>query len=70
MKKVFFLLVVLLLPFVVQAKGECNPNNIQVQSVVLEEKTNTTLENQEIGLTNNMVNLDLKMHEVGDSVKY
>ncbi len=71
MKKLFFLLLLLLLiPFSVLAKDTCGSNDIVIQSIVLEKSVGNIEEVRDASISNQTINLGLKMNVIGDSAIY
>ena len=69
MKKKILLLLILLLPFVVNAKT-CDENKIKIESIKLESIEGNTKEKSEPLITGRKINLNLKMSKVGDTALY
>ena len=69
MKKLILIVLLLLVPVFVKA-NECNINSITIEGVSLEEVKGEAIEKSSPVLDGLNVNLDLKLTEVGDSVKY
>ena len=69
MKK-YLLLLLLLIPFSVFAKDTCDVNAIKIQSIELENSTGHIEELNESSISNQKINLGLKMDVVGDSAEY
>ncbi len=70
MKKLLFLLLLLLIPVSVLAKDMCDSNDIVIQSILLENSTGHLEELNEASIANQKINLGLKMDVVGDSAEY
>ncbi len=70
MKKIFLFLILFLFPFVVFAKDMCNVNDIKILSIELENSTGHVEELSNASISNQMINLGLKMDVVGDSAEY
>ena len=71
MKKVLLVIVFLLLfPNIVLAKDICDSNNIKIKSITLKETNGFAEEKEESSISNNNINLNLKMYDVGDSSIY
>ena len=69
MKKLILIVLLFLVPVFVKA-NECNINSITIEGVSLEEVKGEAIEKSSPVLDGLNVNLDLKLTEVGDSVKY
>ena len=69
MKKKILLLLILILPFVVNAKT-CDENKIKIESIKLESIEGNTKEKSEPLITGRKINLNLKMSKVGDTALY
>ena len=71
MKKVILtiLLFIMLLPFIVKADS-CDVEKVTIESITMEESTGNASEKSNATVTNNNINLDLSMNNVGDSVTY
>ena len=74
MKKCILILVSIIIfmciPSMVIAKDTCSLDNIKIESIELKDKTDIVIENSTVSIDNKMINLDLKMYEVGDYVEY
>ncbi len=68
-KKILLLLIMLLLPFAVNAKT-CDENKIKIESIKLESIEGNTEEKSEPLITGRKINLNLKMSKVGDTALY
>ena len=68
-KEILLLLIMLLLPFVVNAKT-CDENKIKIESIKLESIDGNTEEKSEPLITGRKINLNLKMSKVGDTALY
>ena len=69
MKKIL-LFIILLIPFFVYAEDSCNKNDIQIESITLEETQGNVEETTTPTTTNNQVNLGLKMNVIDDTITY
>ncbi len=69
MKKIFVLLVVLFMPFMVSAKT-CDTSKITIDSINLDNKSNTVSEITPATASGKNVNLDLAMSKKGDNIQY
>ena len=69
-KSIVFLLFILLFPSVVLAKDTCNDNDIIIKSITVKDTNGFSEELNESSISNNKINLDLKMYDVGDSIEY
>ena len=70
MKKIIIsLLVLILIPFMVNAKG-CEPDKITIQSVTINNKTENVSEKTIPSIKDKTINIGLNMSEVGDSIEY
>lgn len=69
MKKKILLLLILILPFVVNAKT-CDENKIKIESIKLESIEGNTKEKSEPLITGRKINLNLEMSKVGDTALY
>ena len=69
MKKIIFLLCILLLPILVNAKT-CDNNKISISSITLDNKSENIIELEEPNTNGKTINLNLSMAEVGDTIKY
>lgn len=67
--KMFLLILLLLVPFVVRAK-ECDENCIKIESVEAISKSGNIIEKKEPVLNGRDINLDLKINNLNDSIKY
>ena len=70
MKKFILFLIILLIPFTVSAKDSCDPSNIEIQSIELENTTGNLEETSTASISNQKINLGLKMNVVGDTAEY
>ncbi len=70
MKKLLFLLLLLLIPVSVLAKDTCDINDIEIKSVVLENSIGNIEEVSDASIANQKINLGLKMNVIGDSAEY
>ena len=68
-RKIFLLLVLLLLPIFVQAE-ECDQNSIKLDSIKLIKKADNVEETAPATINNNKIDFNLKMYEVGDYAEY
>ena len=70
MKKILFILIILLLiPFKVYGES-CDTDKITIDSIELEEKTENVVELEEPTANGNNINFNLSLSVVGDQVKY
>ena len=69
MKKKILLLLILIIPFVVNAKT-CDENKIKIESIKLESIEGNTKEESEPLITGRKINLNLRMSKVGDTALY
>lgn len=71
MKKIsyFLLLIVLFIPLVVNAE-ECDNDKVSISSITLENKSGNVEELNDANISNNSINLDLNMSNIGDNIKY
>jgi surface protein len=69
MKKILFLLL-LFIPFSVFAKDTCDPSNIEIQSIQLENSIGNIEEVSNASVSNQKINLGLKMNVLGDAAEY
>ncbi len=58
------------IPFVVSAEDVCNPTDVKIKGVEFLESHGNAEEVSDISTTGNDLNLNLKMHNVGDSIEY
>ena len=70
MKKIFLFLILFLFPLVVFAKDTCDSNDIKIQSIKLEKSTGNIEEVSEANISNQKINLGLKMNVLGDAAEY
>ncbi len=70
MKKLLFLLLLLLIPVSVLAKDTCDSNDIEIQSIVLENSLGNIEEVSNASISNQKINLGLKMNVIGDAAEY
>lgn len=68
MKK-FLIILLVLLPIIVSAE-DCNDNNITIESIKVENKSENVKEINSATVDGKNINLDLSMSDVGDSIKY
>ena len=64
-----FLFLILLFPLCVNGES-CNNSSIEINDIILEEKSEEADELNLPEIDNNIIILDLKMKELGDYVKY
>ena len=69
MKKIIFLLLVLLIPFLVQAE-KCNPNKITIEYLGIGEKNNGTFEKSSPIIEGDKIKIDIGMSKDGDFISY
>ncbi|MBR6133096.1 MAG: hypothetical protein IKQ29_00100 [Bacilli bacterium] len=69
MKKIL-LFVLLLIPFIVKAEGTCDSTSVKIESIETIEKSDYIEEVNKSSASGNEVNLDLKVNNVGDNIKY
>ncbi len=70
MKRYLLFLLILIIPFVVYAEDSCSPDSIVVESIDLDSIGNLTIEAGTPSFEGNKINLDLKVHRLGDNAKY
>ena len=71
MKKIVLVILFLLLfPSIVLAKDTCNSNDIKIKSITLKETNGFSEEVEEANINNNIINLNLEMYNVGESITY
>ena len=70
MKKIFLFLILFLFPLVVCAKDTCNSNDIKIQSIELENSIGNIEELSNPSISNQKINLGLKMNVLGDAAEY
>ena len=71
MKKIVLVILFLLLfPSMVFAKDTCNNNDIIIEEIKVEEKGGYTEELIPVNIDNNIINLNLEMYNVGESITY
>ncbi len=70
MKKILLLLVLFLFPFVVFAKDMCDSSDIEIKSIVLEDTIGNIEEVSDASISNQKINLGLKMNVLGDAAEY
>ncbi|MBR6133734.1 MAG: BspA family leucine-rich repeat surface protein [Bacilli bacterium] len=68
--KLLLFILLLLIPFYVYAEDSCNPNNIIIESITQNNKTEDVYELSQPTIENNKIKLDLKMSSVGDNIEY
>ena len=71
-KKVYmiFIFVLMLFPMMILAKDTCNSNDIKIKSIDLKESNGFSEEVEEANINNNIINLNLEMYNVGESITY
>ena len=69
MKKIFLFLL-FLLPISVFAKDTCDPSNIKIESITLEDTKGNIEEVKEASSSGQKINLGLRMNVVGDTASY
>ena len=71
-KKVYmiFIFVLILFPMMTLAKDTCNSNDIKIKSIDLKESNCFSEEVEEANINNNIINLNLEMYNVGESITY
>ena len=69
MRKIIFLFI-LIIPFMIKAEGTCDSTSVKIESIEISEKGNYIEEVNKSTASSNEVNLDLKVNNVGDSIKY
>ncbi len=69
LKKCFLLLIISLIPFLVKAES-CDSEGITIESIELEEKSESVIELAEATVENNKIKLNLDITTLGDSAKY
>ncbi len=70
MKKIFLFIILFLFPFVVLAKDTCDSNDIKIQSIELKNSIGNIEEVSDASISNQKINLGLKMNVVGDAAEY
>ena len=68
-KRILLLLLILLIPFIVQAQT-CDENDIKISTIEKGTNTGAVEEIQEPVINGRKIKLDLKMKNVGDSIEY
>ena len=66
----YLLIILLLIPFSVFAKDTCDPSNIEIQSIQLEKSIGNIEEVSNASVSNQKINLGLKMNVLGDAAEY
>lgn len=69
MKKVLLLILLLLIPFTVNAKDNCD-NNITIKNITLEKVEGTAVELTKSKIENHSIKLDIKFNKLGDTAIY
>lgn len=64
------LIIIMLIPFYVNAEEKCNHNDVIVESINIKEKSTNTEEVAVANITNNKININLKMYDVNDYIEY
>ena len=70
MKKIVLFLLLLFTPLFVFAKDTCNPSNIKIESITLEDTKGNIEEVKEASSSGQKINLGLRMNVVGDTASY
>ena len=70
MRKIILFLVLFLFPLVVFAKDTCDSNSIEIQSIELEKSIGNIEEVSSASISNQKINLGLKMNVLGDAAEY
>lgn len=65
LKKILILILILIIPFFVKAET-CDNDNIIIESIESTEKSNGVTELDSANVKNNIINLNLKLLEIGD----
>ena len=69
MKKILLILIILFIPFFVNAKT-CDDSKISISSISVEEKTDNVIEISEATANGRNINVNLNIKNVNDSIKY
>ena len=71
MKKIILslLLFIIFIPFIVNAET-CDNKNVTIESIVLDNKSDTVEELDEATVKGRSINLNLSMSDVGDNIEY
>ncbi len=70
MRKIYLFLTLFLFPIVVFAKDTCDSNSIEIQSIELEKSIGNIEEVSSASISNQKINLGLKMNVLGDTAEY
>ena len=70
MKKLLLLIVLFLFPLIVFAKDICDSNDIKIQSITLNGTRGNIEEVSDASISNQKINLGLKMNVLGDAAEY
>ena len=70
MKRVIFIILLLIVPFLVLAEDTCNQDDIKIESIVLDSTKGNVEETSNPNTDNNQVNLGLNMNVIDDSITY
>ena len=70
MKKISLLFLLLVFPVCVFAKDTCDPSNIKIESITLEDTKGNIEEFKEASSDSQKINLGLRMNVVGDTASY
>ncbi len=70
MKKISLLFLLLVFPVCVFAKDTCDPSNIKIESITLEDTKGNIEEVKEASSDSQKINLGLRMNVVGDTASY
>lgn len=69
-KKILLIIIILLCPVLVLAKGACNSKDIIIKDIIKSESIGYTEEKQEPSINNNKIDLGLEIFNINDSITY
>ena len=70
MKRIIILIIILMSPLLVFAEDNCDNSSINIKSINLINSSNTTSEITNATISNNIVNLNLRVNQVNDFAEY